>query len=196
MTALRIRPANEASWEDLQTIFGTRGSGARCQCQRYKLRPRENFADQPVEERQFRLREQTACDQPDAPSTSGLVAYDEDEPVGWCAVAPRPEFPGLRHSPVPWSGRDEDRLDPAVWAITCVFARAGFRRQGVSASLIAAAGDFARSRGASALEAYPMTTGAAIDEELHHGILSSYLDAGFTELTRPTQRRAVVRIDF
>lgn len=195
MTTLRIRPANEASWEDLQTVFGTRGPGARCQCQRYKLLPRENFAGQPVEERQLRLREQTACGLPDAPNTSGLVAYLEGEAVGWCAVQPRPEFPGLQHSPVPWAGRDEDPRDPTVWAITCVFARAHFRRQGVATSLIAAACDFARSGGAAALEAYPMTTGAAISEELHHGILSSYLAAGFTELTRPTQRRAVVRID-
>ncbi|USQ80990.1 GNAT family N-acetyltransferase [Ornithinimicrobium faecis] len=196
MAELQIRPANEASWDDLQAIFGTRGSGARCQCQRYKLLPRESFADQPVEERQFRLREQTECGTPGAATTSGLVAYLDDQPVGWCAVQPRPEFPGLRHSSVPWAGRDEDRSDPTVWAITCVFARAHFRKRGVSAALIVAAVDFARARGADALEAYPMTTRAAIDEELHHGILSSYLDAGFTELTRPTQRRAVVRVDF
>ena len=38
---MRIVPANEASFEDLQTVFGTRGAAAYCQCQRYKLRPRE-----------------------------------------------------------------------------------------------------------------------------------------------------------
>ena len=52
---MRIVPANEASWEDLQAIFGTRGTAARCQCQRYKLRPNEAFRKFPVEERQFRL---------------------------------------------------------------------------------------------------------------------------------------------
>ena len=36
---MRIVPANEASWEELQTVFGTRGPAARCQCQRYKLQP-------------------------------------------------------------------------------------------------------------------------------------------------------------
>ena len=51
-----IVPANEASWEDLQAIFGTRGQAARCQCQRYKLRPQESFGSFPVEERAFRLR--------------------------------------------------------------------------------------------------------------------------------------------
>ena len=52
-------PANEASCEDLQTVFGTRGQAAQCQCQRYKLRPRESFRSFPAEERAHRLRQQT-----------------------------------------------------------------------------------------------------------------------------------------
>lgn len=194
--SLQIRPANEASWEDLQAVFGTRGQAARCQCQRYKLLPRENFADQPVEERMARFREQTDCGNPDATVTSGLVARLDGQPVGWCAVEPRPELPGLRHSQVPWAGRDEDRTDDSVWAITCVFARAHFRRQGLATELVHEAIAFARGRGAAALEAYPMTTKAAIDEELHVGTIGTYLEAGFREVTRPTKRRAVVRIDF
>ncbi|MGH3134740.1 MAG: hypothetical protein ACRDNY_13550 [Gaiellaceae bacterium] len=79
---LTIVPAHEASWEDLQAVFGTRGAAAACQCQRYKLRPRESFASFPAEERAFRLRTQTDCGH--------------------------------------------------FWAVTCVFTRAGFRRQGIS----------------------------------------------------------------
>lgn len=196
MSRYVVRPAYEASWEDVQAVFGTRGAASRCQCQRYKLRPRENFTEQPVEERADRLREQTGCDDPSARETSGLIAYLDDEPVGWCAVEPRPQFPGLRHSPVPWAGRDQDRADDTVWAITCVLARARYRRQGVATALIAAAVAHAGSHGAAALEAYPMTTMKAIDEELHVGTIGSYLEAGFTEVSRPTARRAVVRLDF
>jgi len=36
---LTIVPANEASWEDLQAVFGTRGDPSRCRCQRYKMQP-------------------------------------------------------------------------------------------------------------------------------------------------------------
>ena len=56
---MRIVPANQATCDDLQTVFGTRGPAHRCQCQRYKLKPREAFAKFPVEEREFRLRVQT-----------------------------------------------------------------------------------------------------------------------------------------
>jgi GNAT superfamily N-acetyltransferase len=194
---VRIVPANQASWEDLQTVFGTRGPAARCQCQRYKLRPREAFAKFPVEERAARLRAQTDCGHPDADATSGLVAYLDGEPVGWCAVEPRPGFTGMvRNQKVPWEGRDEDKADDSVWAVTCLFTRAGYRKRGVSYALAQAAADFARERGARAVEGYPMTTKNAIVEELHVGTEGTFAAAGFTEVGRPTVRRAVMRIDF
>jgi GNAT superfamily N-acetyltransferase len=195
--AISIVPANEASWEDLQTVFGTRGTAARCQCQRYKLRRRESFASFPVEERQHRLRQQTDCGHPESETTSGLVAYLDGEPVGWCAVEPRSTYEGLaRNNRVPWEGRDEGKADDSVWAVTCLFTRAGFRKRGVSRALARAAVDFARERGARALEGYPINTKNVILEELHVGTESVFADAGFTEVNRPTLRRVVMRIDF
>ncbi len=192
-----VVPANEASWEDLQSVFGLRGPASRCQCQRYKLNPGESFGSFTVEERAHRLREQTDCGHPNADSTSGLVAYCGSEPVGWCAVEPRPSYGGLvRNQRVAWDGRDEDRADIGVWAVTCVLARAGHRRIGVGTALVRAAIDHARRLGARALEAYPMTTNAAIDEELHVGLLEMFLDAGMVEISRPTKRRAIVRVNF
>jgi GNAT superfamily N-acetyltransferase len=192
-----IVPANEASFEDLQAVFGTRGTAAICQCQRYKLRPREAFAKFPVEERAFRLRQQTDCGNPSARSTSGLVAYVDGEPVGWCAVEPRTAYEGLlRNNRVPWEGRAEDKADDSVWAVTCVFTRAGFRKRGVSRALVRAAVGFARERGARAIEGYPMTTKDVIVEELNVGTEGTFAGAGFAEVSRPTKRRIVMRIDF
>lgn len=193
---LRIVPANNAGCGDLQTIFGTRGQGSRCQCQRYKLQPGEAFASFPVEERAHRLRVQTDCGHPESDISSGLVAYSDGEPVGWCAVEPRPEYVGLvRNFRVPWADRTEDKADPHVWALTCLFARAGFRRRGVSRALAVAAVAYARERGARAIEGYPMTTTKAIEEELHVGTVGTFAAAGFAEVGRPTLRRAVMRID-
>jgi GNAT superfamily N-acetyltransferase len=195
--AITVVPANEASWEDLQTVFGSRGPGAGCQCQRYKLRRGEYFAGFPVEERADRLRQQTDCGHPDSGTTSGLVAYRGGEPVGWCAVEPRPRYEGLvRNNRVPWVDREEDKTDESVWAVTCLFTRAGFRKRGVSRALARAAVDFARERGARALEGYPITTKNVISEELHVGTPAVFADAGLTEVARPTPRRAVMRVDF
>jgi GNAT superfamily N-acetyltransferase len=194
---LTIVPANKAGCEDLQAIFGTRGQAANCQCQRYKLRRREAFRSFPVEERADRLRRQTECGHPRSATTSGLVAYLDGEPVGWCAVEPRPAYEGLvRNNRVPWEGRAEDKADDSVWAVTCLFARAGFRTRGVSRALARAAVDFARERGARAIEGYPMVTKDALLEELHVGTEGVFVAAGFAEVSRPTKRRVVMRIDF
>jgi GNAT superfamily N-acetyltransferase len=196
-SGLTVVPANESSCEDLQAIFGHRGEASRCQCQRYKLRPREAFRSFPVEERRHRLREQTGCGDPDSGATSGLVAYLEAEPVGWCAVEPRPAYAGLvRNSRVPWEGRDEDRTDVSVWAVTCLFTRVGYRKRGISGALARAAVDFARERGARAIEGYPITVKDVILEELHVGTEAVFAGAGLSVIGRPTPRRLVMRLDF
>ena len=188
--------ADTAGFAALQELFGTTGSAARCQCQRYKLRPNESFSRQPAEVRAERLHEQVTGDATDGATTCGLVAYIDNQAAGWCAVEPRRDYEGLvRNQKVPWQGRDEDRDDPTVWALTCLFVRRGSRRRGVSEALVAGAVEAARSGGARVLEAYPMTTTEVLSDELHPGLLPTYLAAGFTELTRPTRRRAVVRLE-
>jgi GNAT superfamily N-acetyltransferase len=195
--AVSVLPANEVAWEDIATVFGTRGPAQRCWCQRYKLAPRESFGRFPAEERADRLRRQTECGHPESETTSGLIAYLDGEPVGWCAVEPRPAYTGLvRNNRVPWEGRAEDKADESVWAVTCLFTRAGFRKRGVSRALARAAVDFARDRGARAIEGYPMTSKNAILEELHVGTEAVFAGAGFAQVSRPTLRRAVMRIDF
>jgi GNAT superfamily N-acetyltransferase len=197
---ITVVPANEARWEDLQAVFGTRGNAAVCQCQRFKLAPKESFGSFPAEERALRLRAQTNSGHPEAESTTGLVAYLDGEPVGWCAVEPRANYSGLlRVFRVPWEGRTEDRSDPSVWAVTCFFVRRGFRHQGLAYALARATVDFARSRGARALEGYPMITqpGQEITwDEMLVGNRSIFAAAGFREVSHPTPRRLVMRIDF
>jgi GNAT superfamily N-acetyltransferase len=196
---VRVVPANEASWEDIQTVLGTRGSAPYCQCQRYKLAPKEAFSKFPAAERARRLHEQTNPGEPTADATTGLVAYLDDEPVGWCALEPRPAYPALlRVYRTPWDGRNEDKTDETIWAVTCVFVRAGFRKRGIAYALAEAAVEHARSRGARALEAYPMRTeaGEISWDEIHVGAQSIFAAAGMHEVSRPGIRRAVMRVDY
>src|SRR5690242_14800746 len=195
---ISVVPANEASWEDLQTVFGTRGDASRCQCQWFKASASE-WRSVPPPERAERLREQAACGDPDAGSTTGLVAYLDGEPVGWCAVEPRTAYPRLLRGRLPWTGRDEDKTDPGVWAVTCFVTRVGFRRRGVSRALARAAVDFARERGARAIEGYPLITSPGQEfswGELFVGSRGVFADAGYAEVSQPTPRRVVMRIDF
>jgi GNAT superfamily N-acetyltransferase len=192
---LTIVPANEASWDDISAVFGTTDAG-RCQCQRFKV-VGWIWRDTTQQERTEGLEAQTACGIPDAADTSGLVAYVDDDPAGWVAVQPRTAYPKLRTSRVVWAGRDEDKDDAGV--ATCFVIRKAYRGRGLTYPLAQAAVAFARDRGARALEAYPMITqpGRQITwGELHVGARQVFEDAGLTEITRPTVRRTVMRIDF
>jgi GNAT superfamily N-acetyltransferase len=194
---LTVVPANEASWDDLVAIFGSTDAG-HCQCQRFKVMG-WIWRDSTLEQRTEMLRAQTACGDPDAASTSGLVAYLDGEPVGWVAVEPRTAYPKLRGLRVPWHGRDEDKDDDSVWAVTCFVVRKGYRGRGLTYPLARAAVDFARDRGARAVEAYAMITypGKEITwGEVHVGARQVFEDAGFTEVSHPTLRRVVMRVDF
>jgi GNAT superfamily N-acetyltransferase len=145
------------------------------------------------------LQAQTACGDSNAAATSGLVGYVDDEPVGWVAVEPRTAYPKLRTSRVPWSGRNEDKGDDGIWAVTCFVVRKGYRGRGLTYPLARATIDFARERGVRALEAYPMITqpGKEITwGEVHVWTRQVFEDAGFEEVSRPTIRRVVMRIAF
>ncbi|WP_432881675.1 GNAT family N-acetyltransferase [Kribbella sp. CA-245084] len=187
---LTIVPANQATWDDLQAIFSA-ADPARCWCQRFRMLPKESWDSEGPEELSARLRDQTACGNRKAQETSGLVAYVDGEPVGWCAVAPRADHPRLlRDFRVPWLGRNEDRTDPTVWAVTCFVTRAGYRRRGIGRALARATVPFARAGGAQALEGYPdLVDGGSV------GTLAMFTAAGFTEVSRPGNRRAVLRIN-
>jgi GNAT superfamily N-acetyltransferase len=206
---LAIVPANQATWADLAAIFGPSGCG-RCGCQWFKTRGWmwEQTTD---EQRRARLRDQTNCDDPDATSTTGLVAYlteggdpgrrpADGIPVGWVAVEPRTAYPRLLGLPTVWKGRpDEDKDDDGVWAVTCFSVRKGYRGRGVSYILAAAAVTYARDNGARALEGYAMRTqpGKVITwGELYVGAVQVFAEAGFKEVSSPSVRRAVMRIEF
>lgn len=86
-----------------------------------------------------------------------------------------------------------------MWAIVCFVARAGFRGQGITYPLAEAAADFARSRGARAVEGYPMVPEPGKEVtwgEMHVGHRHVFEAAGFREVSHPSKRRVVMRIDF
>jgi GNAT superfamily N-acetyltransferase len=194
---LRIVPANEVSWDDLRAVVGAaRCFDNLCFCQRFKILTSQ-WRSVSDEERAHRLRTQAECGYPDSDTTSGLVGYLDDEPAAWCAVEPRPAYIRLTRQ-VTWAGRNEDKTDEGVWAVTCLVTRTPYRWQGFTYQMIAAAVEFARERGAHAVEGYGMLTepGREITwGELHVGSRNAFAAAGFREVTRPTKRRVVMRID-
>ena len=195
---LRIVPANQATWQDLEAIFGTADYPYYCHCQRFKVTG-WLWRDTSLDERLAMHRAGTACGEPDAEHTSGLIAFLDDEPVGWVAVEPRIAYPKLRSLRVPWTGRQENKDDDGIWAVTCFCVRKGYRGRGITYHLAQAASDHARERGATAVEGYAMVTEPFVEitwGEVHVGAVQVFAEAGFTQVSAPTKRRRVMRTEF
>lgn len=122
----------------------------------------------------------------------GILAYDGDAPVGWCAVAPRGAYVFLGRS------RVLRRLDGVpVWSVSCLFVARGYRKRGVSVELLRAATEFVRERGGRVVEGYPMEPkkGQLPAAFVWTGLLSAFLKAGFHEMPRWSENRPIVRYE-
>ena len=190
---LRVVAAADAPFTDVEAVFGTKGDPAHCWCQWYKI-PGSDWRGIGDAALHDRLAAQLAA--PDA--GPGLLAYDGDTPVGWCAIEPRANLPRLKQSRIITGGTPNPDLDePGVWALSCFVVPRAYRRRGVGKALTEAAVDFARANGARIVEGYaidPVVRGKTPAAELFHGTVSMFLNAGFEEVSRPKDDRAVMQL--
>ena len=126
----------------------------------------------------------------DSGETPGILAYGENQPIGWCAVAPREKYPALKRS----------RLlkpidDKPVWSVTCFFVDKGSRRRGLMSALLAAAVEHVKTQGGRIIEGYPSEPSSekAPDPFYYTGIPSAFRKAGFIEAAAPSPTRRIMR---
>jgi GNAT superfamily N-acetyltransferase len=145
---IEIHPATADRFDDVATLLAPKQEEApACWCLYFRLTSSEFGAVRGAARPQH-LRE--LCSREDAP---GVLAYVDGEPVGWCALGPRSEMGRLERS------RTIPRIDDIpVWSIVCFVVRPGFRRRGVAGALLEGAVGYARSRGATMVEGYPVDT--------------------------------------
>jgi len=112
---------------------------------------------------------------------TGVLAYSDNEPIGWCSIAPRETFSALERS------RSLKRIDDqAVWSIVCFFVDRSVRHGNLMIRLIEAAIRYAQSRGAKIVEAYPVETEghSRASADLYMGVASVFRAAGFKPVKR------------
>lgn len=195
---MEVVPATPDRWDDLTTVFGTRGDPARCWCQWFRVRSSGWQAGTPAANREA-LRAELAAVGPQQPPP-GVIAYLDGEPRGWCAIGPRTGYPRLVASPRvgPRVLAGDDLEDDGVWSVTCFGVPVGRRRQGLGKPLLQGALRMAKSHGARVVEGYPVDVGekgSTSSANLYHGTLSMFVDAGFREVARPAAARPLVRLE-
>jgi GNAT superfamily N-acetyltransferase len=180
-TDLEVEPLTPDLWPVFEDLLSESGPGSRCWCMYWRVGA--GYRSRPAERNRTALHEIV-----DAGSPPGLLAMSNGTAVGWCHVTPRDDVPALDR---PWRLRRVD--DVPVWAITCFYVRRGHRRHGVTALLVDAAVDLARSAGAPALEAYPLD-GEVSPSSTSTGYVSTFERAGFVEVARRSPERPIMRL--
>jgi GNAT superfamily N-acetyltransferase len=181
---LTFAPLTPDRWPDLEALFGPRGACGGCWCMWWRL-PRSQWDRHKGDGNRRALRKLVRSGR-----TPGILAYDREQPAGWCAVEPRESYPVLDRSRV--LARVDDR---PVWSITCLFVKRGYRRKGVGTALLKAAVKHARAHGARCVEGYPSEprSGRLPDAFAFTGTVSGFKKAGFKEVARRSPTRPIMR---
>jgi GNAT superfamily N-acetyltransferase len=172
------------TWSSLENLFGANKTVGGCWCVWF-MRPHAEVQAGWGEANKAFLHNQLGA-------PLGLLARDADGPAGWVAVAPRSSYPRLATSAITASD-----AGPGTWSVTCFFVHRRARRQGLAATLLSAAVEYAAARGATAVEGHPVDTEGVrrSSGDLYHGTLEMFLAAGFALVDRRGTRRALVRKD-
>jgi GNAT superfamily N-acetyltransferase len=181
---LEFHPLIIDRWDDFEKLFGDRGACGSCWCMWWRLRHKDFEANKGEKNRKAMFELVAGGRIP------GILAYDNEIPIGWCSVAPREEFPQLESSKI------LKQIDKqSVWSIVCLFVAKEYRKDGVSLQLIKAAVRFVKNQGGKIVEGYAIEPkkDTLPDVFAFHGFYSTYLKAGFKEIARRSETRPIMR---
>jgi GNAT superfamily N-acetyltransferase len=181
---ITVVPATADRWADFEELMGRRGGYGGCWCMLWRLsRPAFEAGTGDNNRKAMKALFESGA-------VPGLIAYDGDEPVGWCSVAPRSDLPRLKTSRVLKPVDDEP-----VWSVTCFLIKKTHRRRGLSVALLRGAENFVRQQGAKTLEGYPIepTKGSYPVVYAWTGFANAFRKAGFKEIARRSETRPIMR---
>lgn len=178
-----FKPATRATLEDLDAFSRANGKFRYCSCMRWRPTS-SDFKRSTKEERVAELQRRVRAGAP-----VGVLAYAGGVPVGWCSVAPRESYAALDRF------RALARVDDVpVWSVACFFIDRDARRAGLTSGLLRAATAYARSKGARAVEGYPVEPGPRL--YTYMGSPDAFARNGFADVTPEGRERLVVRRRF
>src|SRR5262245_1325632 len=88
--SVRVEPVTSERFADFERLFGSRGAPHYCWCSVYRFRD--------AHEKSHLAKRQAMNQLITAGTPIGVLAYEGDEPIGWCSVAPRESYVKLERS--------------------------------------------------------------------------------------------------
>jgi GNAT superfamily N-acetyltransferase len=176
MPGLEFRFVDRRRWPELDALFSARGAPSYCWCTVWR-----NGAGSSNAAKKALLHDLVEEGRP-----VGVLAYLDDQPVGWCSVAPRGTYRWL-------GGAEYDGVaEPRVWSIVCFFVPREHRGKGVGADLLRAAVRTASEHGAVVVEAYPVSRNSPSYRFM--GFVDTFEQAGFEHQGTAGTRRHVMSL--
>ena len=182
-TTIVISPLTPDRLPALDNLFGENWPVGGCWCMYWRIG--NDYRKRPKAENKSAFCELVKNGPP-----PGLLAFDGDLAVGWCQLTPRADLPWLDRT---WRLKRVDNVP--VWSISCFYIRKGYRKKGVTSTLIVAAIETAKRAGAPALEAYPLDA-KLTPSASSTGYVSTFKRAGFKIIARHVPPRPIMRYDF
>jgi GNAT superfamily N-acetyltransferase len=179
-----VHPLTPERFHDLETLFGAKGACGGCWCMTPRL-SRKEYERGKGDGNRRALKKLVDSGRP-----PGVLGYLDGRPVAWCSIEPREAFGSLSRSRL-----FQPVDDKPVWSITCLFVEKSLRGKGLSSRLIEGAVQYAKTRGASIVEAYPVEPKKKPMPAVfaYPGLASAYRKAGFREVERRSETRPIVR---
>lgn len=166
-------PVDEQNWTDLEKLFESRGGPHNCWCLVWRHAAGKSSLTKPGKKKALKNFVENQL-------PVGLLAYDGEEPVAWCSIAPRETFREL--------GGDD--VLAGVWSLVCFYIRRDYRGTRMTEALITHAVSYARSNGARFVEAYPVDADSPSYRFM--GFRSTFEKLGFEFRHRAGSRRHVM----
>jgi GNAT superfamily N-acetyltransferase len=182
--SMAFRSLTKESWRDFEKLFGERGACGGCWCMLWRMKRAEYDRGRGQKNKAAMKR------LVDSGATVGLLAYIGTDAVGWCAVAPRKDYPALARSRVL-----KPIDDKPVWSIACLFISKSHRNRGVSVALLKAAIAYVADRGGRIVEGYPVEPKKPKMPDVFAwtGTASAFRKAGYKECARGSESRPIMR---
>jgi GNAT superfamily N-acetyltransferase len=184
-----IEPLTPDRFDDFVTVLGRGGQGG-CWCM-WWIHPTSKVWSAAAKGGSSAANKEAFRAVVAAGPPPGLLAYDGAEPVAWCRIVPRTTLSGIERS-----RRFKTDLDTeGVWSLSCFVVRSGHRGRGLTGLLARAAVEFARGRGARAVEVYPWAGGTTSPAKAYLGVASTFRRLGFAEVQRNTPDQPMMRLE-
>jgi GNAT superfamily N-acetyltransferase len=182
--SLSYKKLTAETWNDFEALFGAKGACGGCWCQWWKVKRSE------WDQHKGEVNRQSMKSYIEQGQVPGILAYSGQEPVAWCAVEPKDQFPVLKRS------RTLKNIDDQpVWSVTCFFIRKSFRGQGCALAILKAAIRFVAEQGGSMLEGYPAVAdqGRLPATFAWTGLVPIFEKAGFYKVEQPSASKVIMR---